>query len=130
MVSVTTGLAAGVCVNPGPVRKVILGNSATRHPRTVARVGCPSTATRMLSAASMTQQGQSFWHTDSGGHIVIIQSHNGCEAANPVTVHVSLCACCTGLFKPCSQPAALEIKSGSCLLESSKYLFALCCIPE
>lgn len=72
MVSVTTGLAAGVCVSPGPVRKVLLGNSVTRHPGTVAQAGCPSTATRMLFAASMTQQGQSFWHTDSDGHIVLI----------------------------------------------------------
>lgn len=61
MVSVTTGLAAVVCVSPGPVRKAILGNSVTRHPRTVAQAVCPSTATRMLSAASMTQQGASAW---------------------------------------------------------------------
>lgn len=60
MVSVTIGLAAAVCVSPGPVRKGIPGNSATGHPRIVARVGYPSTATRTLSAASMTQPGQSF----------------------------------------------------------------------
>lgn len=67
MVSVTTGLAAVVCVSPGPVRKAIPGNSVTRCPRTVAQVGCPSTATRMLSAASTTQQGQSFGMHIQGG---------------------------------------------------------------
>ena len=96
MVSVTTGLAAVVCVSPGPVRKAILGNSVTRHPRTVARAGCPSTVTRTLSAASMTQQGQSFWPARSGGHTVIVQAHSGCEAASPVIVYISLRTCCTG----------------------------------
>lgn len=61
MVSVTTGLAVVVYVSPGPVKKAILGNSVTRPPRTVARAGCPSTATRTLSAASTTQQGASAW---------------------------------------------------------------------
>lgn len=71
MVSVTTGLAVAGCVSPGPARKATPGNSVTRHPRTVARVGCPSTATSTLSAASMTQQGQSLWHIQ--GHTAIVQ---------------------------------------------------------
>ena len=99
MVSVTTGLAAVVCVSPGPVRKAILGNSVTGHPRTVAQVGCPSTATRKLSAASMTQQGQSVWHVHSGGHTVIVQAHSGCEAASPVFVYIRLYTWCTGMFE-------------------------------
>lgn len=105
---VTTGLAVGVCVSPGPVRKAILENSVTRPPRTVARVGCPSTAIRMLSAASMTQPGQSFWYTHSGGHVVIV-----CTVAvslPTLQLCVSLCTCCTELLKRCSQPATLEIR--------------------
>lgn len=98
MVSVTTGPAVVVCVSLGPVRKAILGNSATGHPRTVARVGYPSTATRTLSAASMTQPGQSFWHARSGGHDVIVQARSGRETASPVLVDMCLCTCCTGLF--------------------------------
>lgn len=72
MVCVTTGLAVGVCVSPGPARKAILGSSVTGPPRIVAQVGCPSTAIRMLSAASMTQQGQSFWHKHLGGPVVTV----------------------------------------------------------
>lgn len=99
MVSVTTGLAVVVYVSPGPVRKAILGNSVTRPPRTVARAGCPSTATRTLSAASTTQQGQSFWHIQSSGHMVVVQAHSSCEAASTVIVYVSLRIWCTGLFE-------------------------------
>lgn len=118
MVSVTTGLAAVVCVSPGPVRKAIAGNSVTRHPRTVAQRESPSTATGTLSAASMTQQGQSFWHTHSGGHSVIVQAHSGCEAAGPV-IHV----CILGA-QDCLTNAAylLEIKVRF-LLERLKLLF-------
>lgn len=92
MVSVTTGLAVGECVSPGPARKATLGNSVTRHPRTVVPVGCPSTATSMLSAASMTQQGQSLWHLQ--GHIAFVQAH-GCHPCGCVC----LCTWCTGWFQ-------------------------------
>lgn len=129
MVSVTTGLAVAVCVSPGPVRKAILGNSVTRHPRTVAQVGCPSTATRTLSAASMTQQGQSFWHGHSGGHIVIVQAHSSCEAASPLIMYIRLCTCCTGLFEQCSQPARNQSQVLACL-RGSNCLLALCWLSE
>jgi len=110
-----------VCVSPGLVRKAIPGSSVTRHPGTVAQAACPSTATRTLSAASMTQQGQSFWHTHSGGHSDVVQARNSCEAASPVIVYVRLWTWCTGLFEKCSQPARNQ--SGSCLLERLRLPF-------
>lgn len=95
MGSATTGLAVGACVSPGPARKATLGNSVTGHPTTVARVGCPSTATSTLSAASMTQQGQSLWHGQ--GHTAVVQ--NIVHIVQAPLCSVCLSAWCTGLFE-------------------------------
>lgn len=106
MVSATTGLAVAVCVSPGPARKATLGSSVTRHPGTVVRVGCPSTATRMLSAASMTQQGWFLWRA-------LGWAHRRCTGTQQLWTR------CTALFE--EQPARYQ--SGSCCFKSLKLLF-------